>query len=188
MAADTVASRITAHEIAIDLRQFVPIDDPIKISRLRLHNRSKRVRNLSVTGYVQWILAASHQPSAAFITTEIDPVTGAMFAQNRWSIPFGSRIAFADMRGRQDGWTGDRLEFIGRNGTLASPQSLTGSSPLSGKVGAGLDPCSAMSAAIKLQPGESVEIVFFVGQAANAAQAQEMITRYRASRPRCCAG
>ena len=176
-------SRFThnAHEIAIDLRQFVPIDDPIKISRLRLHNRSKRVRNLSVTGYVQWILAASHQPSATFITTEIDPLTGAMFAQNRWSIPFGSRIAFADMRGRQDGWTGDRLEFIGRNGTLARPQSLTGSSPLSGKVGAGLDPCSAMSAVIKLQPGENVEIVFFVGQAANAEQAQEMIARYRAA-------
>jgi cyclic beta-1,2-glucan synthetase len=170
----------TAHEIAIDLRQFVPIDDPIKISRLKLHNRSKRVRNLCVTGYVQWILAASHQPSAAFITTEIDPVTGAMFAQNRWSIPFGSRVAFADMKGRQDGWTGDRQEFIGRNGTLANPQSLTGPSHLSGKAGAGFDPCSAMSAAVKLQPGESVEIAFFVGQAANAAQAQEIITRYRA--------
>ena len=171
----------TAHEIAIELRQFVPIDDPIKISRLKLRNRSKRVRNLSVTGYVQWILAASHQPSAAFITTELDPVTGAMFAQNRWNIPFGSRVAFADMRGRQDGWTGDRREFIGRNGTLASPQGLTGSLPLSGKVGAGLDPCSAMSAVIKLQPGESVEVVFFVGQAASAEQAQEIITRYRAA-------
>jgi cyclic beta-1,2-glucan synthetase len=171
----------TAHEIAVDLRQFVPMDDPIKISRLRLHNRSKRARNLSVAAYVQWILAASHQSSAAFITTEIDPVTGAMFAQNRWSIPFGSRVAFADMRGRQDSWTGDRLEFVGRNGTLANPQGLSGSSPLSGRVGAGLDPCSAMAAQIKLLPGESVEIVFFVGQAANAEQAQKLILRYRAA-------
>src|SRR4029434_5438590 len=82
---------------------------------------------------------------------------------------------------RQDGWTGDRLEFIGRNGTLARPQSLTGSSSFSGRVGAGLDPCSAMSAVIKLQPGESVEIVFFVGQAASTEQAQEMIRRYRSA-------
>jgi cyclic beta-1,2-glucan synthetase len=171
----------TAHEIAVDLRQFVPIDDPIKISRLKLHNKSKRVRNLSVAAYVQWILAASHQSSAAFIATEIDPVTGAMFVQNKWSIPFGSGVAFADMRGRQESWTGDRLEFIGRNGTLASPQGLSGSSPLSGRVGAGLDPCSAMAAQIKLHPGESVEIVFLVGQAANAVQAQELVSRYRAA-------
>jgi cyclic beta-1,2-glucan synthetase len=171
----------TAHEIAVDLRQFVPIGDPVKVSRLRLHNRSQRVRNLSVTGYVQWILSAAHQPSAAFVTTEIDAVTGAMFAQNRWSIPFGSQVAFADMRGRQDEWTGDRREFVGRNGTLASPRGLAGSAPLSGKVGAGLDPCSALSAVLKLGPGESVELVFLVGQAATAERAQELIARYRAA-------
>jgi cyclic beta-1,2-glucan synthetase len=38
-----------------------------------------------------------------------------------------------------------------------------------------------MSAVIKLQPGESVEIVFFVGQAASTEQAQEMIRRYRSA-------
>jgi cyclic beta-1,2-glucan synthetase len=169
----------TAHQIAVELRQFVPIDDPIKISRLRLHNRSQRTRKLSVTGYVQWMLAASHQPCAAFITTEIDAISGAMFARNRWSIPFGSRVAFADMRGRQDDWTGDRREFIGRNGTPASPLGLSGSAPLSGKVGAGLDPCSAMSATLSLEPGVSVELVFLVGQAADTAQAQALIARYR---------
>ena len=97
-------SRFThnAHEIAIDLRQFVPIDDPIKISRLRLHNRSKRVRNLSVTGYVQWILAASHQPSATFITTEIDPAD----RRNVCAEPLEHSLRFANRVRRHEGASG----------------------------------------------------------------------------------
>ena len=54
--------------------------------------------------------------SAPFIVTEIDPETGAMFARNPWSTAFGSRVAFADLAGRQKSWTGDRREFLGRNG------------------------------------------------------------------------
>jgi cyclic beta-1,2-glucan synthetase len=45
----------TAHGIALDLLQFVPLDDPIKISRLKLHNTSSRARHLSVTAYAEWV-------------------------------------------------------------------------------------------------------------------------------------
>lgn len=169
----------TAREISVDLVQFVPLGDPVKISRLKLHNRSNRVRNLSFTAYVEWVLGPSRQASAAFVTTEIDSATGAMFAQNPWSVAFGSRVAFADMGGHQDDWTGDRREFIGRNGTLASPEALSGSSPFSKTTGAGLDPCSAMNATIRIAPNESVEIVFFIGQATNADDARNLIARYR---------
>ena len=79
-----------------------------------------------------------------FVTTEIDPDTGAMFARNPWNIAFGSRIAFLDLAGRQTDWTGDRREFIGRNGTLASPAALASQAPFSNTVGAGLDPCGAL--------------------------------------------
>ena len=39
---------------------------------------------------------------------------------------FGSRVAFADLGGRQTAWTGDRREFLGRNGTLDNPAALAG--------------------------------------------------------------
>ena len=99
----------TAHGIALDLLQFVPLDDPIKISRLTLHNTSSRTRHLSVTAYVEWVLGPSRTASAPFVTTEIDPETGAMFARNPWNAAFGSRVAFADLKGYHD-WTGDRRE------------------------------------------------------------------------------
>ena len=169
----------TAHEIAVDLIQFVPTDDPIKISRLKFHNQSSRIRSLSLTSYVEWVLGPSRAASAAFVKTEIDSETGAMFVQNPWSTAFGSRVAFADMSGHQDEWTGDRREFIGRNGTLGSPDALADSSPFSKMTGAGLDPCSAMKTTIKIPPNESVEIAFFIGQAANAGDARNLIARYR---------
>ena len=111
----------SAHGVALELLQYVPVDDAIKISRLKITNQSARVRSLSVTAYVAWVLGASRTATAPFIMTEIDLKTGAMFAQNPWSNEFGEQIAFADLAGRQTAWTGDRAEFIGRDGTLDRP-------------------------------------------------------------------
>ncbi len=168
-----------AHHITAELVQYVPLDDPIKISRLTLRNTSGRDRHLSVTAYVEWVLGSSRAASGAFVTTEIDPVTGAMFARNRWNAAFGSRVAFADLRGRHSDWTGDRREFIGRNGTLENPVGLADGTPLSNTVGAGLDPCGALRAVLVLPAHTRVEIVFFLGEAASGEDARNLIERYR---------
>ena len=169
-----------AHGIELDLLQFVPLDDPIKISRLTIRNTSARARRLSVTAYVEWVLGQSRSASAPFIVTEIEPVTGALLARNPWNATFGSRVAFTDLAGRQTSWTGDRREFLGRNGTLNNPAALVGSAlALSKRVGAGLDPCGVLQAPLELAPGATVEIVFFLGEAADAANAQSLIAHYR---------
>jgi len=169
-----------AHGINLDLLQYVPLHDPIKISRLNIRNTSARTRRLSVTAYVEWVLGPSRSASAPFIATEIDPATSALFARNPWNTTFGSRVAFADLAGRQKSWTGDRREFIGRNGSLDNPAALASHAPpLSGHVGAGLDPCGVLQAPLTLAPGESAEIVFFLGEAASAADAQFLIAHYR---------
>ena len=115
-----------SHEIALDLLVFVPLEDPIKISRLRIRNTSTRRRRLSVTAYVEWVLGTSRGASAPFVVTEIDAQTGAMFARNPWNSGFNTRVAFADLAGRQTQWTGDRREFLGRHGSLEQPAALTG--------------------------------------------------------------
>jgi cyclic beta-1,2-glucan synthetase len=168
-----------AHGIALELLQYVAPRDPIKISRLTLRNRSDVRRRLSVTAYADWVLGKFRWAAAPFVTTEIDPVTGTMLARNAWSIPFGGRVAFADLGGEQTGWTGDRTEFLGRLGSPAAPAALMGQKPLSGKVGAGLDACTAMQRVVELGPGESAEVVWFLGQCASAEAACELVARYR---------
>jgi cyclic beta-1,2-glucan synthetase len=169
-----------AYGIELGLVQYVPLDDPVKISRLTIRNVSGRARLLSVTAYVEWVLGQSRSASAPFIVTEIEPVTGALLARNPWSTAFGSRVAFADLAGRQTSWTGDRREFLGRNGTLGDPAALAPAAPpLTRRVGAGLDPCGVLRAPLRLQPDETAEIVFLLGGAATAADAQALIGKYR---------
>lgn len=165
--------------IAADLVQFVPVSDPIKISRLTLTNTGDRLRHLSVTTYVEWVLGAQRSTTAPFVVTAIDPETGALFAQNCWNAAFQDRIAFIDLSGYQTEWTADRREFIGRNGTLQAPAALTGDAVLSGNSGAGYDPCGVLRTDIELAPGGSREIVVFLGDADNAGAARELVDRYR---------
>ena len=168
-----------AHGIAVELLQYVPLADPIKISRLTLRNPSDRARHLSVTAYAEWVLGPSRTAGAPFVTTEIDRVTGAMFARNPWNAAFGARVAFLDLAGRQTDWTGDRISFVGRNGNLESPIALGAATPLSNTVGAGRDPCGALRTTLELPANGVVEIVCFLGEAASAEQAQALIARYR---------
>ena len=156
-----------AHGIELGLLHYVPLDDPIKISRLTIRNASGRPRRLTVTVYVEWVLGQSRSASAPFIATEIDADTGALLARNTWNTAFGSRVAFVDLGGRQTAWTGDRREFLGRNGTLGNPAALAPAAPpLSSRVGGGLDPCGVLQAALRLGPDETVEIVVLLGEAA----------------------
>ena len=170
-----------ANEISSDLLQYVPIDNSVKISRLVLTNRSSRTRRLSVFAYAEWVLGPSRSASLPFVSTEIDASTGAMFARNLWNTSFGSRVAFADLCGAQTSWTGNRREFIGRNGALADPAALSSAAALSGTVGAGLDPCAVLATTIEVPPGGMIEVIFLLGEAESEEAARSLVKRYRAA-------
>ncbi len=173
-----------SHGVRSELTQFVSLSDPVKISLLVLENRSPQNRRLSVTAYLEWVLGFTRTVSAPYIVTEMDGETGAMFARNPWHAEFGGRIAFADLGGRQTSWTADRIEFVGRNGTLEQPAGLVGAPLLSDRTGAGLDPCCALQTTLDLAPGERVELVLFLGQAPDRETARELIRRWRSVDPR----
>lgn len=170
-----------SHGIHSDLLQFVGPDDPVKISSLTLTNVSGRTRRLTVAAYVEWVLGASRSVTATHIISELDPETGALFAVNPWDLEFGQRVAFADLAGRQTGWTANRTEFIGRNGSLDAPAGLLTPKALKKRVGAGLDPCAALKTAIEIEPNGRAEIVFLLGQGNDRAHAGELVRRYRAT-------
>ena len=171
-----------AHGIEVDLLQYVPMNDTIKLSRLRLRNRSGRARRLAVTGYVRWALAPNGSNAGAFVVTERDRATGALFARNAWRAEFGERVAFIDLGGAQSSCSGDRGEFLGRYGVIENPQALLAEA-LDGRTGAGLDPCGAVQAHVTLAADEQVELQFALGDADSAQAAQELVLRYRDADP-----
>jgi cyclic beta-1,2-glucan synthetase len=167
--------------IKCDLLQFVSRDEPVKISRLTLANHSPRPRRLSVTAYVEWVLGTVRAKSAPYVITERDAATGAVFALNPLNNEFGTRIAFADLGGRQTGFTCDRTEFLGRHGNLEEPAALSAEVALGNRTGAGLDPCCALQSVLELKPGQQSSVVFLLGQAEDRDMARELVLRHRAA-------
>ncbi len=166
--------------IVSSMVQTVPMDAPLRITRLNLHNMSDRPRRLSVTSYAEWVLGTSRNASAPTVTTERDPQTGALMARNPFAMAFPGRVAFADMGQQASGYTCDRAEVLGAGGSMADPRGLRGQT-LSGRVGAGFDPCAAQQRVVTLAPGERVELRMLLGQAGSIEAARDMITRFRAA-------
>ncbi|MEX2250609.1 MAG: glucoamylase family protein [Acidimicrobiia bacterium] len=173
----------TARGIALHLHQTVPLEDPVKISRLRLRNLTGRRRRLSVTAYVEWVLGTTRSVSPLQIVTERDEETGAMLARNPWNADFGERVAFADLGAGEVTVTGDRAEFLGRHGSVDDPSALKLTRKLSGAVGVGFDPCSAIQTSLVLAPNEEVEVVFLLGQGKDEDEARTLVERYRRTDP-----
>ncbi len=169
----------TSHGIALHLTQFVPLADPIKISRLKIKNLCAEPRQLSITHYLDWVLGNQNNKAAPFIVTSLDPKSRALLARNPWGADFKSRVAFMDMAGAQQSCTADRSEFIGRHGSLAEPAALLGPQPLTGRVGGGLDPCGAMQTKFSLNPGESIELKLLLGEESSSDAAVALLERYR---------
>jgi cellobiose phosphorylase len=170
----------TEDGIGSELTVYVALDAAVKFSVLKVRNESGRTRRLSATGYVEWVLGDLRPKSTMHVITEIDPASGALYARNAYNTEFADRIAFFDVDGVTRTFSGDRAEFIGRNGTLANPAAMT-RSQLSNKVGAALDPCAAIQLAFELADGEEREFIFRLGVAGRrgADDASKLVRRFR---------
>jgi cyclic beta-1,2-glucan synthetase len=150
----------------------------VKISLLRLRNRTNRRRRISVTSYSELVLGVDRERTAPYIVTDLEEGRGAIFARNPYNNEFANRIAFVATSEERFTMTCDRKEFIGRNGSVANPAAMRRVS-LSGRDGAGLDPCAAIQTVIDLAPGEAREVAFLLGEAESIEVARTIADRFR---------
>jgi cellobiose phosphorylase len=167
-----------AEGVCSELWVYVAADAAVKFSVLKLRNESGRPRKVLVTGYVEWVLGDLREKTAMHVSTEIDSRTGALCARNPYNTEFSDRVAFFDVDGPARSLTGDRVEFLGRNGTPKSPAALT-RARLSGRVGVALDPCAALQVSVELAEGQEHEVVFRLGVGRNADDARSLVQRFR---------
>lgn len=168
----------TAGGIHSQLWIYVDLEDSVKFSMLKIRNGSGRTRKLSATGYVEWVLGDLRPKSAMHVVTEIDPASGALFARNAYNSEFPGRVAFFDVDDISRSVTGDRNEFLGRNGSLKNPDAMI-RARLSNRLGAGFDPCGAIQVPFELADGQEKQIIFRMGAGHDLEQTRELATRLR---------
>jgi cyclic beta-1,2-glucan synthetase len=164
--------------ISSEVWVYVAMDASIKFTAMKVKNTSGRPRRLSATGYVEWVLGDLRPKTAMQVITEIDPKTGAIFARNPYNSEFVDRTAFFDAGEATRTVTGDRTEFLGRNGVLRRPAAMM-RTRLSGRVGAALDPCAAIQVPFDLADGQEREIIFRLGAGKNSDDADNLVRRFR---------
>ena len=163
--------------IVSELHTYVAMDAPVKFLVVRLHNASQRTRSLSLTGYWELVLGEWRHANLMHVVTEADPLSNAVFARNAYGRECAGRVVFAHVSERERSVSGNRTEFIGRNGSLANPAAMR-RKRLSGRTGAGFDPCAAIQTRVELAAGQDHEVVFVFGAAGDAGEARQLVQRF----------
>jgi cellobiose phosphorylase len=156
---------------------FVDKELPIKFIVLKIKNLSGRERKFSATGFMEMILGDVRSKTNMHILSEQEINSSALFIRNRYNTGFSERVTFFKVNGANLSVTADRSEFIGRNRNLNNPQALYRKN-LSGRSGAGLDPCAALQVKFDLLDGAEKEIIFQLGNAENTPAAQGLIQKF----------
>ena len=167
-----------SHGLMQNLLVFVAPDEPVKIIQLKLQNATKRMRRINVTYYAEWVLGVARENTAAYITPEFDSNSFALLARNGYNTDFGQRVAFLASTREPAGVTTDRTEFLGNLGSYIRPAALerVGLTP---RVEPGSDPCAVLQFLLWLEPGETKEITFLLGQGADRADAERLIKHFQ---------
>jgi cyclic beta-1,2-glucan synthetase len=171
--------RHEGHGLRQEMTVFVPLDDPVKVIRLRLHNLTSDKRRLSVTYYAEWVLGVHRDDNASYIVTEWDERGGVLLARNTYQENFRDATAFLTVHPQvEQTWTGDRLEFIGRNGTFEEPAAMK-RHHLSGDTGPSYDSCGAVQTKFEIEPESEQTVYILLGCEDSGESAAQLVEKYR---------
>jgi len=170
--------RTHGHDLDQETTLFVALHDPVRIARIRLTNRSRTARRLSIFSYCRLDPGAGPRRS---IRTAIE-ADGTVLAYRPPAADFPDAVTFAAVAappGAVVRATCDRLAFLGRHGSPASPAALRRGGPLDGACGDGLDACIAQQVELRLEPGVEAEVAFLLGEEDGEPAARALAARHR---------
>jgi N,N'-diacetylchitobiose phosphorylase len=176
-----------SHELAQEVTMFVPREEAVKLTRIRITNCGTKARRLSLFSYLQWALGGLTSETSASVVTEHGPEDRTIWAINPNREIFGKHVAFSTFAvGKKTScelaYTCDRTSFLGRYGDTDLPAAVASAEVLDSRSGPGLDPCAAWQLMFELLPGDVFECTWLVGDASNREEAMAVIGKYGDSR------
>ena len=170
--------RKNSHGLEQELTCFVPVDAEVKIVRLYLTNKSGHPRRITVTYYAEWMLGAMNSVARPHVSGRYDPDLKAIVARNLWNPEFASRAAFLTASLDPHSRTGDRHDFLGRDGDVDGPEGLL-NWDLGGHFPQGGDACAAYQIHLDIPPGDHGEVVFALGEAPDTDTLADAVARWK---------
>ncbi len=172
-------SRFLHEEGLIDqeLTVFTPLDESLKLWNLKLTNNSDKVKYLSLTYYVEWVLGTQRENTNPYILTSYDNEHEYLYAKNIYTLNFGNSFSYLFSSEMIVGYTGDRQEFLGQKGNIREPKGAE--VKLSCNTGVCYDSCGAIQVSVAIQPGESKTVVFGIGQSSDLNEIKQIRYKYK---------
>ncbi|HZB28074.1 MAG TPA: glucoamylase family protein, partial [Gemmatimonadales bacterium] len=187
--------RVTFHRVdgAIETTTEIAVvpEDSAEVRRVTVTNNSDDYREIELTSYGEIVLAPPEADRAhpafgnLFVETEwhdwCNAITATRRARSSKEKPLWC-VHVVDGGGERAGPVScetDRARFIGRGHTTRNPVALMEDGPLSGTVGAVLDPIFALRTRVQLAPGRSASVAFTTLVATSSERAFELADRYR---------
>ncbi|HEY5774487.1 MAG TPA: hypothetical protein VIS57_00235 [Xanthomonadales bacterium] len=166
-----------SHLLEQNTRVFVPPEDSVKIIQLTIRNRADYHRRLTATCYAEWVLGSQRTVTGPHIKTQHINRLQGIFADCAWNPDFGTCVAFLASGHATHGFTCDRTEFLGHYGSTVNPAALQRVG-LSGRSGAGIDPCGALQIHLELDAQQEITCHFVLGAAIDRKTAKRLCRKY----------
>ncbi|MCW3126276.1 MAG: glycosyltransferase [Bacteroidetes bacterium] len=179
------------NEIETHTEIVVSPEDDIEMRRVHITNRSGRRKYIDITSYSEVVIApaaadAAHPAfSNLFVQTEILKAQNAIICSRR---PRGENdkepwlFHLMKMHGKDAtdvSYETDRSQFIGRGNTVASPNAMTNTDPLSGNQGPVLDPIVSIRYQVMIDDDETLIIDMLLGMTETREASQALIDKYQ---------
>jgi len=152
--------------LEVEAVQTLHADQPAKLTRLTLHNRSGRTLRLRVAGYAECVLGQNRSRTAPMIRLR-RLTSGGLAARNPFATEAAGHAAVFTCDRVVTGFLGSRTAFFGRGGNLRRPAALADGWPGSSLETEG-DPCAVLVSEMTLPPGASRSVTFALGDGEEA--------------------
>ena len=164
-----------SNDINQEMDVFIPTEDAVKISILKLSNTSLLKKKLKLVYYLKPVLGEDEIKTNGYINLEFNKNANLIEAKNLYENEF-KNYCFVSSSEKIGSYTGDNKFFLGKGG-LANPDSLK-KYRLNNDTGLGKNSCIAVQIEVELEAMSSKELVLILGAEENSTDLKNMAYKY----------